>query len=148
MARIDTLQRARDSFEQIAACLNRDGFYPPKRTDRFNGGMVARLLSRWGLHGPRPRPMVDGSILQANEYWLTDLARELTMPIATLHKWQRVGWVHSRKVAVASGRLVIWADADELERLRRLRAYTRQWPEPRYPAALTTPKGRDEAVTA
>ena len=64
------------------------------------------------------------------------------MPIATLHKWQRLGWVHSRKVTVASGRWALWA-ADELERLRQLRAYQRKWPEPRYPQALTTPKRRD-----
>ena len=65
------------------------------------------------------------------------------MPIATLHKWQHLGWVHSRKVTVASGRWALWADADELERLRQLRAYQRKWPEPRYPQALTTPKRRD-----
>jgi hypothetical protein len=51
-------------------------------------------------------------------------------------------------VAGASGRLVIWADEDELARLRQLRAYQRKWPEPRYPAALTTPKGRNEAARA
>jgi DNA invertase Pin-like site-specific DNA recombinase len=142
LARIDTLRRDGVSFAQIAAHLNREGFYPPKRTDRFNGGMVARLLSQRGLHGPRPRAMVDGSVLKPHEYWLADVARELHMPIATLHKWQRVGWVHSRKVTVASGRWAIWADAEELERLRQLRAYKRTWPEPRYPQALTTPKSQ------
>jgi hypothetical protein len=90
LARIDTLRRDGVSFEQIAVRLNGEGFYPPKRTDRFNGGMVARLLSPRGLHGPRPRTMVDGSVLKPHEYWLTDVARELTMPIATLHKWQRL----------------------------------------------------------
>jgi DNA invertase Pin-like site-specific DNA recombinase len=140
LTRIDTLRGEGLSFEQIAEHLNQEGFYPPKRTDRFNGEMLARLLSRRGLHGRRPRAMVNGSLLKANEYWLTDLARQLNMPIATLHKWQRMGWVHSRKVAVASGRLVIWADADELERLRQLRAYQRQWPEPRYPPSLIQPK--------
>jgi hypothetical protein len=65
------------------------------------------------------------------------------MPIATLHKWQRLGWVYSRKVAVASGRWAIWANDDELTRLRRLRAYHRKWPEPRYPQTLTTPTRRD-----
>jgi hypothetical protein len=53
--------------------------------------------------------------------------------------------VHSRKVAVAAGRWAIWADDNELARLRRLRTYKRQWPEPRYPAALTTPTPRDDA---
>jgi DNA-binding transcriptional MerR regulator len=142
LARIDALREEGLSLEQIAAHLNQEGFYPPKRTDRFNGEMLARLLSRRGLHGRRPRAMVDGNLLKANEYWLTDLARQLNMPIATLHKWQRMGWVQSRKVAVASGRLVIWADEEELERLRQLRAYKRQWPEPRYPQSLIKPKDR------
>jgi len=65
------------------------------------------------------------------------------MPLATFHQWQRVGWVHSRTVPVASGRWALWADADALERLRHLRAYHRQWPEPRSPQTLTTPKRRD-----
>jgi DNA invertase Pin-like site-specific DNA recombinase len=140
LARIDTLRDDGLSFEQIAVHLNHEGFYPPKRTDRFNAAMVAGLLSRRGLHGPRPQAMVAGGILKPHEYWLTDLARELTMPIATLHKWQRSGWLHSRKVAVAAGRWAIWADDEELGRLRQLRAYKRKWPEPRYPEALTTPK--------
>jgi len=72
------------------------------------------------------------------------LARLLDMPISTLHKWQRQGWIHSRKVAVASGRWAVWADGDELERLRRLRVQKRKWPQPYYPVALTTPKHREK----
>jgi DNA invertase Pin-like site-specific DNA recombinase len=145
MERIDTLRREGFSFTHIAERLNRDGFYPAKRTKQFSGSMVARLLSSHGLYGPRPRAMGDSTCLAPHEYWLTDFARRLHMPIATVHKWQRLGWVHSRKVAVAAGRWAIWADDEDLARLRRLRAYKRQWPEPRYPAALTTPKRRDEA---
>jgi len=142
LAHIAGLRQTGHSFAQIAAHLNRAGFAPPKRTERFSGETVARLLSRHGLHGPRPRAMDDASVLSPHEYWLADLAREVPMPIATLHKWQRLGWVHSRKVPVASGRWALWADADELERLRQLRVYQRKWPEPRYPQALTTPKRR------
>ncbi len=65
------------------------------------------------------------------------------MPIATLHTWQRLGWVHRRKVPVAAGRWALWADAEALERLRQLRAYQRTWPDPRDPQALTTPTRRD-----
>jgi hypothetical protein len=57
-----------------------------------------RLLSPRGLQGSRPRSMVASSVLQVHEYWLTDLARRLTMPCATLYKWQRLGWVHSRGI--------------------------------------------------
>jgi hypothetical protein len=143
VARLDSLRQAGHSCAQIAEHLNREGFYPPKRTERFSGETVARLLSRRGLHGPRPRAMAEASVLRPHEYWLTDFARAVPMPIATLHKWQRLGWVHSRQVTVASGRWAVWADADELERLRQLRTYQRKWPAPRYPPALTTPKGRD-----
>ena len=143
LARIDTLRHDGMSFEQIAEHLNREGFSPPKRSDQFNGGMMARLLSRRGLHGPRPRAMVEASVLEPHEYWLSDLARELPLPRITLYKWQRLGWVHSRKVAEALGRLALWADDEELERLRQLRLSKRQWPAPHYPATLTTPKNRE-----
>jgi hypothetical protein len=143
LSRIDALRGVGLSFAQIAVELNRDGFAPPKRTQRFTGGMVTRLLSHRGLHGARPRSMVEASVLQGHEYWLTDLARWLSMPCATLYKWQRLGWVHSRKVEVAGGRWAIWADDDALERLGQLRAHNRKWPEPGYPAALTRPKARD-----
>ena len=144
IARTLTLRHEGLSFEQVAEHLNDEGFYPPKRTDQFNGGMIARLLSRQGLHGPRPRTMAKVDVLQSHEYWLSDLARSLSMPNATLYKWQRLGWVHSRKVADAFGRLALWADDEELERLRQLRLFKRQWPEPRYPARLTTPKTRSD----
>jgi DNA invertase Pin-like site-specific DNA recombinase len=140
--RLEALRKEGKSFAQIAEHLNREGFHPPKRTLHFNGSMVARLLGGCGLHGPRPRAMVDTSWLQPHEYWLTDLARRLGIPIATLHKWQRMGWVHSRKVPVAGGRWALWADEDELARLQRLRTFRRKWPEPRYPADLTTPGSR------
>jgi hypothetical protein len=148
IARIDTLRQEGGSFAQIAQHLHHEGFSPPKRPARFTGSMVARLLSPRGLHGPRPRAMLDGIVLHPHEDWLTDFARRLHMPIATVHKWQRWGWVHSRKGVVAAGRWAIWADDDELERLRRLRAYKRKWPEPRDPAALTTPKRRDNEPSA
>ena len=51
--------------------------------------------------------MVDTTVLQPHEYWLTDVARMMHMPIATVHTWQRMGWVHSRTVAVAAGRWTI-----------------------------------------
>jgi DNA invertase Pin-like site-specific DNA recombinase len=147
MARIETLRHDGWSFARVAEHLNHEGFYPPKRTDRFNGEMIARLLSRQGLHGPRPRAMVESGVLEPHEYWLSDLARELNIPRITLYKWQRLGWVHSRKVTEALGRLALWADDEERERLRQLRLYKRQWPNPRYPATLTTPQTREAGET-
>jgi len=142
LGRIETLQHEGRSFAAIAEQLNREGFHPPKRTDRFTGQMIGRLLRDLHPARRRPRAMADPTLLEADEHWLTDLARQLGIPVATLHKWQRLGWLHSRKVDVAGGRWAVWADAEEIDRFRRIRRYKRTWPEPRYPADLTTPKPR------
>ena len=98
-----------------------------------------RLPVAWSTLSALPRSMTDEQHLAADEWWLADLAAELAMPTATLHRWQRVGWVASRKVAAAGGRWAIRADPDELDRLRRLRDSPRGWPQP-YPTELITPK--------
>ena len=72
-----------------------------------------------------------------------DLAAEMSMPIATMHRWQRVGWVASRKVTAAGGRWAIFADADEMLRLRKLRDAPRGWQQP-HPKELITPKTKAE----
>jgi DNA-binding transcriptional MerR regulator len=138
--RIPDLRQTGQSVAQIAECLNQEGFAPPKRTTRFTAQMITRLLTQHYRQSPRRAAMGQITALGPQEYWLTEVARQLNIPVATLHKWKRVGWIRSRKVAVTGGRVAIWADEDELERLRRLHAYKRQWPEPHYPRALTTPK--------
>jgi hypothetical protein len=105
---------------------------------------LSRFLRERGVRsGSLPRSVTDERHLRANEWWLANLAAELSMPIATLHRWQRVGWIMSRKVTAAGGRCAIDADADELLRLRRLRDSPRGWPQP-YPTELITPKPRTE----
>ena len=119
--------------------LNAEGFHPPKRSRRFTKAILSRFLRERGVRtGALPRSVTDGEHLEADEWWLADLAAELGMPIATLHRWQRVGWVTSRKVTAAGGRWAIFADADEFVRLRRLRDSPRGWPQP-YPTELITP---------
>jgi hypothetical protein len=49
-----------------------------------------------------------------------------------------------RNMAEALGRLPLWADVEELERLRQLRLDKRQSPDPRYPVTITAPKTRQE----
>jgi DNA-binding transcriptional MerR regulator len=140
--RIDVLRQAGQSVAQIAEWLNREGVVPPKRTTRFTAKMITRLLTQHRHQSPRRAATGEATALSSQEYWLTEIARQLNIPVATLHTWKRVGWVHTRKVAVTGGRVAIWADEDALERLRRLHAYKRQWPEPQYPWTLTTPKPR------
>jgi DNA invertase Pin-like site-specific DNA recombinase len=140
ITRIDTLRGEHKTLADIAAKLNAEGFHPPKRSRQFTPAILSRFLRERGVRiGPLPRSVSDNGHLEADEWWLADLAAELAMPIATLHRWQRVGWVTSRKVTEAGGRWAIYADADELVRLHRLRDAPRGWPQP-YPTELITPK--------
>lgn len=82
-------------------------------------------------------------VLGEDEWLLTDLARKLAMPVATLHRWVRVGWVQARKLPSPGGHWVIGADADELDRMSRLRTCPRGWSDEQIFARLTKPKARD-----
>jgi DNA invertase Pin-like site-specific DNA recombinase len=138
--RIEAFRAQRKTLAQIAAALNAEGFRPPKRSPSFTKGILSCLLrERRARAGSVSHGAAENRHLTADEWWLADLAAELRMPIATLHRWQRVGWLTSRKIADARGCWAAYADADELTRLRRLRQSPRGWPQP-YPKELTTPK--------
>ena len=144
VSRIDALRAEGKTLSEMAMTLNAEGFRPPKRSLSFTKGILSAWLRERGVGtGSRPRSVTDEHHLEANEWWLADLAGQLAMPTATLHRWQRVGWVRSRKVTAAGGRWAIYADADELLRLGRLRDSPRGWPDP-YPRELITPKPRTE----
>ena len=66
-------------------------------------------------------------LLREGELCVGDLVTILGMPQPTVHCWVRRGWIRGRKLPGTGGRWVLWADAEELERLRRLRAYRRTW---------------------
>jgi DNA invertase Pin-like site-specific DNA recombinase len=142
--RIDELRQAGRTLAKVAEQLNREGFHPPKRSPIFTKGILAGLLAKRGCKGPRPRAVTERGVLGEHEWLLTDLARNLAMPQATLHRWVRVGWVHARKLSTPGGHWVIWADADELERMARLRTCPRGWSEEPVLAQLTKPKARDD----
>ena len=141
-ARIDELRAAGQSMAAVAECLNQEGFHPPKRATCFTSAMVAGFLAKGGRSGPRPQALSAAGLLQKGEWLLTDLARQLDMPSATLHRWRKVGWVQARKLPVPGGHWALWANAAELKRLARLRGYSRKRRDEPIPAALTTPKAR------
>ena len=140
MRRVAELHGAGRTAGEIAGALNREGFHPPKRRETYNAAMVRQLLSRRVRTGPRPEAVTGDDPRGDGEWWLSDLCRELGMPQPTVHCWVRRGWIRGRKLPGVGGRWILWADAEELDRLRRLRAYRRTWPDETYPAELTTPR--------
>lgn len=143
MARIVALRQAGHNAEQIADVLNQEGFRPPKRPGSFNQPMVYQLLKRRGLTGTERS---HDELLGEDEWWLTDLARELQMSDGKLRDWGTRGWVHCRKTPI-QGYCVLWADAQEVQRLKRLLAQSRRGMNG-YTDGLTTPKLRPTTANA
>jgi len=111
------------SSAAIAEELNEAGFRPPKRTDRFTRSMVQRLLLELGLMRRKRHGNAVG--LGADEYRPGGLARKLEVKRDTVVRWMRVGWVNVRRDG--ENHRIIWADADELKRLRELHQLPRTW---------------------
>ena len=128
------------SAAEIADRLNEEGFRPPKRADRFNRGMVQRLLCRLELTHRKPHGSPSG--LGQDEHRPSSLARRLEIGLDTVRRWVRAGWVTSSRDA--QGHHVIWADASELARLRELHALPRTWATKDRLAELSKPKAHPE----
>jgi DNA invertase Pin-like site-specific DNA recombinase len=142
---IDHLYEAGYTPSRIADRLNADGFHPPKLGEKFGPSAVAKILTDRHPIGPRPLAMADARLRRADEWWMSDLARHLGIYRTRLLGWALRGYVHGRIVPEVNRRWLIWADADELERLRRLRDCSRNHSYgPAYPPRLTTPKVRDD----
>ncbi len=137
--RVRDLRPQKFTMAQIAGTLNAEGWRPPKRRATFNAEMVRSLLFRL----PRPAaghgqtPAMAGSLAR-DEWWFADLTRHLNLPPPTLYSWMRRGWVEGRQLA--TGRWILWADDEELTRLRQLRTARRTWYNRPQDANLRVPK--------
>jgi hypothetical protein len=136
--RLRELSGKKLSSSEIADLLNAEGFRPPKRTDQFTGSMVLRLTIQLGLTRRKRHGSAAG--LGADEYRPTGLARKLAVKRDTVVRWMRVGWVNVRRDK--EGHRIIWADADELQRLAELHRLPRTWENQARLAELKTPKER------
>ena len=134
--RIVNLRREGRTLAQIANTLNEERWRPPKRRDTFNASMVRSLFCRRGQPATRPSSYT----LASGEWWFTDLARTLELPQPTLYSWLRRGWVNAKRLESERNRWILWADAQELDRLRRLRTCSRCWNNQAQTKVLTTPK--------
>jgi len=145
MERIMDLRKQGRTSREVAERLTREGWRTPRGRKVFPSHMVRRLISRRGLVGPRPVASQSGDLLGPYEWWFGDLACTLEMPQPTLYSWLRHGWVNARQLHGRHGRWIVWADQDELKRLRLLRTRSRSWSDDPPPVDLTSPKPRPDA---
>lgn len=126
--RIRDLHAAGLHHIQIADTLNREGFVPPRRRGKFTKGCIGELIRRLGLISELSRK----DVLKPNEWWISDLARELGVIAVKIHYWIKRDWIHHRRTP--SGKhLIVWADQDELRRLRKLADKKSSWFSVKHP---------------
>jgi DNA-binding transcriptional MerR regulator len=140
--RVQSLHSAGNSLQQIADVLNREGFRPVKPVDQFDKEMVAHILAQYILPPSKQRRRSVGARLEKHEWLVRDLAKKLNVSKTNLHRWIKLGWIHSRRLPGLQGTVICWADAEELKRLRKLRHARHGWWDPPWPPDLTTPKPR------
>ena len=84
-------------------------------------------------------------LLRENEWLFIDLAAQLAIPKNTLFAWIKRGWVRViRQLRGYRGRTICCADAEDVNRLRRLRQTKHGWWDPPLPVELTTPRRRKQ----
>jgi hypothetical protein len=135
--RLRELRQAGSPAAEIAERLNAEGFHPVHADRPFDKGMVRQLLSRWELSRGRNEAVELGP----DEWWLSDLARHLKTSREKLRWWVHHGWVHCRRSPLR-GYCILWADQEEVNRLKKLRAHSDARLYTPYPAELTVPKRR------
>ena len=149
-ARMLELRGDGQTADAIAAALNREGYHAA-RGDAFTGARVQQLLAKFGQVGVPPGVRDASDLPGTDECWLPELAKRLDVKPIIVHRWRWSGWLHARQLRGENGRWVVWANAAEVTRLRRLRAFEikhngRGTP----PAKLTAPakrKGSDRPTT-
>jgi hypothetical protein len=144
-ARMLELRGDGQTADAIASALDREG-YQVARGDSFTGARVRRLLAKFGRTGVPPGVRDAGDLPGAYECWLPELAKRLDVKPIIVHRWRWSGWLHARQLRGENGRWVVWADAAEVARLHRLRAFEIEHHGRRTPtSALTTPAKRNSS---
>jgi DNA invertase Pin-like site-specific DNA recombinase len=125
--------------EQIAEVLNEEGYAVP-RGERYTGHRVRQLFGRLQLTGIPPGIRAASDLPAADEWWLPALAAELGVKPIVVHRWRWSGWLRARQLPGDGGRWIVRANAAEVKRLRRLRAFeVKHHGRRKPPPELTTP---------
>ena len=143
-ARIVALKQQGWTHAAVASQLNADHHRAPSGGP-FTVPIVSQLCRQFRAAGL----LTDDEAFSRNEddrpseYWrLGELAQYLGIKQATLSTWRRRGWVHAERVGQ---RRHLWADGEELARLRQLTDHHRSGLQ-RTPPHLTTPKQRSQNI--
>ena len=129
---------------QIAEQLQQAGYRTINPELPWDKHMVLALLRRSELLPGR----IEKIELAPDEWLLADLTRHLDIGVSHLRRWMFRKGVHWRRSPL-HGYYIIWADADEQKRLRKLQAFFDAHPSlstTKYPKELTTPKRRKAAA--
>jgi DNA invertase Pin-like site-specific DNA recombinase len=131
-ARIAAAKQQGATHAAVAAQLNAEQFRAASGGP-FTAPIISQLWRKFAADENQHQRAI-----QPPSWKLGALARHLGVKPETLNTWRRRGWVHADR----QGRhWLLWADADELLRLKRLAAHDRPALK-RIPAHLTTPKQR------
>ena len=121
-------------ISKVAEILASEGF----RSPRHNRPILAATLQKLLLENPRCQEQLRNPTLEPDHWLSGDLAKELGIPEKRLKFWVTRGWV--RALQRPYGRVwVIYADANELDRLRQLVASQTGQGRPCPPEKLRTP---------
>jgi DNA invertase Pin-like site-specific DNA recombinase len=135
--RLVELRRAGCQAKQIAERLHAEGFRPPKRCNEFfDPANIRKMLYRLGV----TEATLCLEPLEKHEWRLAELAEKLGIAGAKLRAWAQRGWLHARQTPVY-GHWILWADHDELRRLRQLKRDSAPGVNA-HAGALTQPKKR------
>lgn len=107
--RAEALRAAGNTWSQVAATLNKEGWRPAKRRETFTAEMVSNLgVRRAESQGPRKPKMR----LLENEWTVAGLANELNVEVCKIYYWVKAGWINARKVKTSHhhGAWILWAD--------------------------------------
>lgn len=133
--RVVQMRQEGRTLMQIVKQLAADNIMPPRRSKPFSTVQVWQLLRRYGLTNK-----LDSVDLATDEWKLSSLAKNLNVPILRMRDWAKKGWVHARQTPT-QGLWIVWADGEEVARLKRLTACSKLGVH-RHPQELTTPKPR------
>ncbi|HJT31186.1 MAG TPA: recombinase family protein [Pirellulales bacterium] len=125
---------------EVAAQLNADR-HRSASGQPFTEPIVSQLCRQFRAAGrlsDDATPGLNPDRCPPGHWGLGNLARYLGIKQETLSTWRRRGWVHAERVGQ---RWRLWADAEELVRLRQLAAHNRTALR-QTPLHLTTPKQR------